>query len=79
MNNLERNSEIARSLEFFDKTIAILRLGADEKSVLRLEGLLRDIGFYVYEITPEKFASDGGEKNRKHYRDMRRSIRAEIA
>ncbi len=62
MNSSEHNAEIARSLEFFDKTIAVLRLGADEKSVLRLESLLCDLGFYVYEITPEKFASDGGEK-----------------
>lgn len=57
-----RNIEIAESLMYYDKTIALLRCGASEETAARLAELLRADGWFVYELSPEKFASNGGER-----------------
>lgn len=58
----EKNIDIARSLMYYDKTIALLRCGADESKVMELSSALRRDGWFVYEITPEAFAVSGGER-----------------
>ena len=52
-NITAQNEETARLLMNYDRTIAILRCGADNESVGRLASILRNDGWFVYEITDE--------------------------
>ena len=61
-NITAQNEETARLLMNYDRTIALLRCGADDESVGRLASILRDDGWFVYEITDENFMKLRGEQ-----------------
>ncbi|MBE6613374.1 MAG: hypothetical protein E7632_12895, partial [Ruminococcaceae bacterium] len=56
-----QNREIAESLMYYDKTIALLACGAAEHHVAALSKLLRDAGWYVYTISEENFKNLRGQ------------------
>lgn len=61
-NITAQNEETAGLLMNYDRTIALLRCGADDESVGRLASILRDDGWFVYEITDENFMKLRGEQ-----------------
>ncbi len=57
-----QNIEIAQSLMYFDKSIAIMRCGASENNAIALADIFRRKGWFVYEIAPEEFMERGGDR-----------------
>jgi len=57
-----QNIEIAQSLMYFDKSIAMLRCGVSERDFIYLSDLFRNKGWYVYEIEPIKLLERGGDR-----------------
>ncbi len=57
-----QNIEIAQSLMYFDKSIALMRCEAKERDSVALADMFRKNGWFVYEITPEEFQERGGDR-----------------
>ncbi len=56
------NAEKGRLLMYYDKTIALLRCGIGDETIEALAEILREDGWYVYEVSDEYFASHAGER-----------------
>ena len=57
-----QNLEIARSLMYYDRTIALFRGNTGETTFLALERLFRENGWFVYEVTEEDLQQNGGDR-----------------
>lgn len=56
-----RNEEIAASVMYYDKTVALMRGNTTDENMEKIKKLLSDNGWYAYEIENEDFKSKGGE------------------